>query len=56
MTVQYRTADLSRAMEYIRIHLRDDYFTSAFKDGAMYVVQISGLEEVKIPKTDCSWK
>lgn len=54
MTIRYYTTDLSKAMEYMRIHLRDKYFVSAYKRGIEYVVQVSGLEEVKDePQTDC---
>lgn len=57
MTIRYKTTDLSKAMEYMRIHLRDKYFVSAYKRGIEYIVQVSGLEEVKDePQTDCSWK
>lgn len=47
MTIRYKTTDLSMAMEYMRIHLRDKYFVSAYKNGIEYIVQVSGLEEVK---------
>ena len=57
MTIRYKTTDLSKAMEYMRIHLRDKYFVSAYKRGIEYIVQVSGLEEVKDePQTDCAWK
>ena len=55
MTIRYYTTDLSKAMEYMRIHLRDKYFVSAYKRGIEYVVQVSGLEEVKDePQTETS--
>ena len=47
MTIRYYTTDLSKAMEYMRIHLRDKYYVLAYKRGIEYVVQVSGLEEVK---------
>ena len=57
MTIRYKTTDLSTAIEYMRIHLRDKYFVSAYKRGIEYIVQISGVEEVKdiadTPQTDC---
>ena len=46
MTIRYKTRDLSYAIEYIRIHLRDKYFVSAYKSNGEYIMQISGLEEV----------
>ena len=56
MTIRYKTTDLSKAIEYMRIHLRDKYFVSAYKRGIEYIVQISGVEEVKdtadTPQTD----
>ena len=56
MTIRYKTTDLSKAMEYMRIHLRDKYFVSAYKCGIEYIVQVSGLEEVKDePQTYCAW-
>lgn len=57
MTIRYKTTDLSKAMEYMRIHLRDKYSVSAFKRGLEYIVQISGLEEAEQtePQTDCAW-
>ena len=47
MTIRYKTTDLSKAIEYMQIHLRDKYFVSAYKCGIEYIVQISGVEEVK---------
>jgi hypothetical protein len=47
MTIRYKTTDLSTAMDYIRIHLSNKYSVSAYKSGLDYVVQVSGLEEVK---------
>lgn len=47
MTIRYKTTDLSKAIEYMRIHLRDKYFVSAYKRGIEYIVQISGVEVVK---------
>ena len=47
MTIRYKTRDLSYAVEYMRIHLRDKYFVSAYKRNGEYIIQISGLEEVK---------
>lgn len=57
MTIRYKTTDLSRAIEYMRIHLRDKYFVSAYKRGIEYIVQISGVESVEDgTQTDCAWK
>ena len=72
MTIRYKTRDLSYALEYMRIHLRDKYFVSAYKRNGEYIVQISGLEEVEEEQTepkaelkgsersvkgsDCPWK
>lgn len=57
MTIRYKTTDLSKAIEYMRLHLRDKYFVSAYKCGIEYIVQISGVEEVRdtadTPQTDC---
>ena len=47
MTIRYKTRDLSYAVEYMRIHLRDKYFVSAYKRNGEYIIQISGVEEVK---------
>ena len=62
MTIRYKTRDLYYAIEYMRIHLRDKYFVSAYKRNGEYIIQISGLEEVNEvaeqtePQTDCPWK
>ena len=56
MTIRYYTTDLSKAMEYIRIHLRDKYSVSAYKRGLEYIVQISGLEEAEQTEPNCSEK
>lgn len=47
MTVRYTTRDLSKAVEYMRLHLSDNYFVSAYRRRGEYIVQVSGLEEVK---------
>ena len=52
MTIRYKTRDLSYALEYIRIHLRDGYFASAYKRNGEYIIQISGLEEAKAEQTE----
>jgi hypothetical protein len=53
MTIQYKTTELIKALDYIRIHQRDGYFVSAYKSGIDYIVRVSGVEEVKDePQTD----
>ena len=54
MTIRYKTRDLFYALEYIRIHLRDGYFASAYKRNGEYIIQISGLEEAKAEQTERS--
>jgi len=42
--VRYKTMVLSRAIEYMRLHLRDGYDVSATKSGLEYIVEIIGLD------------
>jgi hypothetical protein len=52
MTIHYKTTKLTKALDYIRIHLSDGYSVSAYKSGIDYIVRVSGVEEVKGEPTE----